>query len=136
MIKRREWRSKPCTRRFQRNADDNTWRESPTTWQIPFGRFTASAVSENGQTIYLAASASTQQKVADGTLIDVFAAPHRVFAVSSSSGQLLWQHDLTIGPKKSHANYSAEPINSLAIVPRTNKVAVALWDGRVAIVGP
>ena len=121
-------------RRWTLDTDANKWHEGTLTLGATAGWFYASAISSNSQTMYLAEQQHTQATAPDGSKYDVPQPPYFVLAVSPTTSKLLWKQELTIGPKKSQENFSAAPINSLTAVPGTNKVAVALWDGRIAIV--
>jgi hypothetical protein len=122
-------------RRWTLDTAADKWHDAATTTMPSHADWLmASAASSDGKTIYLADQHTKVAVESDGTKYEVPCSPYRVLAIAADSGTLLWQQELTIGPKNSKENYSAGPINALVPVPGSNKVVAALWDGRVAIV--
>jgi|GEM_PF-943701 len=97
--------------RWTLNAGGN-WQASPTPVRIAPGRYTASAASRDGKIIWLAEN-------------------RQITGLDAATGKAVAFVDLKIGERQ--GNFSAFPIEAIAVTTEPLTVAAALWDGRVAL---
>ena len=92
--------------------DAGKWQPAADSVRISPGRYTASAASRDGKVIWLAES-------------------QQITGIDSTTGKGVAFIDLKIGERRE--NYSAVPIDAIAVTNEPRTIAAALWDGRVAL---
>ncbi len=91
------------------------WRSDAEPVRIIPGRYSSATASQDGKSVWLSLN-------------------RQVLNRDIATGKILSWAELKIGEKI--ANFSADPIEAIATVPNRNLVALALWDGRIALVEP
>jgi WD40 repeat protein len=88
------------------------WQPVAEPLRINPGRYTASAASRNGKIVWLAEN-------------------RRIDGIDSATGKGVAFVELNIGDRR--GEYADNPIQAIAATNEPNTVAVAMWDGRVAL---
>lgn len=94
------------------------WSSQDRKWKIdkrltvPKGPFSAITSSPDGKTVWVARKQS-------------------LLAIDTLTGGTVYESSFSIGPPKSE--YISDPITAIKVIPKKNTIALAFWDGQVAL---